>query len=168
MAEIGCSEDLPYSQAQIPTAKFVGSCFCERPHARKTARRTTIGVWSRTSELQVAKSCSVTFCTWGRSIPRRLRCGARPSRYSMTTRDIRGHSRCSPKIAAPASRPTRRSSNFACRTCGYAGRANGAPVGSPGSCGGSWNSTGSGPTGFPRAAKARNGIRSCRCWSRTG
>ena len=37
---------------------------------------------------------------------------------------------------------------------------------SPGSCGGSWNSTGSGPTGFPRAAKARNGIRSCRCWSR--
>ena len=58
----------------------------------------------------------------------------------MTTRDIRGHSRCSPKIAAPASRPTRRSSNFACRTCGYAGRANGAPVGSPGSCGGSWNS----------------------------
>ncbi len=33
--------------------------------------------------------------------------------------------------------------------------------------GGSWNSTGSGPTGFPRAAKARNGIRSCRCWSRT-
>ena len=68
---------------------------------------------------------------------------------SMTTRDIRGHSRCSPKIAAPASRPTGRSSNFACRTCGYAGRANGAPVGSPGSCGGSWNSTGSGPTGFP-------------------
>src|SRR5580658_704308 len=80
MAEIGCSEDLPYSQAQIPTARFVGSCFCERPHARKTARRTTIGVWSRTSELQVAESCSVTFCTWGRSIPRRLRCGARPSR----------------------------------------------------------------------------------------
>ena len=32
MAEIGCSEDLPYSQAQIPTARFVGSCFCERPH----------------------------------------------------------------------------------------------------------------------------------------
>ena len=80
MAKIGCSEDLPYSQAQIATAKFVGSCFCERPHARKTARRTTIGVWSRTSELQVAESCSVTFCTWGRSIPRRLRCGARPSR----------------------------------------------------------------------------------------
>ena len=57
---------------------------------------------------------------------------------SMTTRDIRGHSRCSPKIAAPASRPTRRSSNFACRTCGYAGRANGviAHSGLSGSCSG--------------------------------
>src|SRR5580693_8136234 len=64
--------------------------------------------------------------------------------------------------------PDTRSSNFACRICGYAGRANGAPVGSPGSCGRRWNSTGSGPTAFPRAAKARNGIRSCRCWSRTG
>ena len=167
MAEIGCSEDLPCSQAQIPTARFVGSCFCERPRARRTARRTTIGAWSRTSASQVAVSCSVTFCTWGRSIPRRLRCGAKPSRCSTTTRDIRGHFRCSLRIAARASRPIRQSSNFACRTCSYADRANGAPVGWPGSCGGSWNSTGSGPTGFARAAKARNGIRSCRCWSRT-
>ena len=66
------------------------------------------------------------------------------------------------------SRPTRQSSSFACRTCGYAGRANGAPVGWPGSCGRRCSSTASGPTAFPRAAKARNGIRSCRCWSRTG
>src|ERR1700675_477488 len=39
---------------------------------------------------------------------------------------IRGRFRYSPRIAAPASRPTRQSSSFACRTCGYAGRANGA------------------------------------------
>jgi hypothetical protein len=30
-AENGCSEDLPYSQAQIPTARFVTSCFAEDP-----------------------------------------------------------------------------------------------------------------------------------------
>jgi hypothetical protein len=127
MAENGCSEDPPYSQAQIPTARFVGSCFCERPRARKTARRTTIGAWSRTSASQVAVSCSVTFCTWGRSIPRRLRCGAKPSRCS-TTRDIREHFRCSPRIAARASRPIRQSSNFACRTCSYAGLAKSVAV----------------------------------------
>ena len=34
-----------------------------------------------------------------------------------TTRDSRGHWRCSPKIAARASRPIRQSSSFACRTC---------------------------------------------------
>ena len=35
-AENGYSEDLPFSQVQIPTARFVGSCFCERPRERES------------------------------------------------------------------------------------------------------------------------------------
>ena len=50
----------------------------------------------------------------------------------------------------------------------YAGRANGALVGSPGSCGRRCNWINSGLTGFPRAVKAHNGIRSFRCWSHIG
>ena len=158
----------PVPSRRFASTKFVWSCFCGRPHGRKTARRTTIGASSRTSVLQVAASCSVTFCIWARSIPRRPRCGARPSRCSTRTRGIRGRWRCSPRIAAPPSRPTRRSCSFACRTCGYAGRANGAPVGWPGSCGRRCSWIASGPTACRRAARARDGIRSCRCWSRTG
>ena len=44
------------------------------------------------------------------------------------TRDIREHFRCSPRIAARASRPIRQSSNFACRTCSYAGLAKSVAV----------------------------------------
>ena len=47
----------------------------------------------------------------------------------MTTWGIRGQWRCSPKIAASASRPMRQLFSSACRTCGYIGRDNGAPVG---------------------------------------
>ena len=85
----------------------------------------------------------------GRNKTRRLQCGARPIECAddrpapSPTLPLFPEDRCA-GIA-----PDTRSSNFACRTCGYAGRANGAPVGSPGSCGGSWNSTGSGRPATP-------------------
>jgi len=44
-------------------------------------------------------------------------------------------------------------SSFACRICGYAGRANGAPVGWPGSCGESCNWTSSGQIACHRACQ---------------
>ena len=86
--------------------------------------------------LPAAAWCSGTFSLWARATPRRLRHGAMPSRLSTTTRDISGHWRCSRKIDAPPSSRRQQSSGFACRTCGYVGRANGAPVGWLGSCGG--------------------------------
>ena len=119
-----------------------------------TARRTTIGASSRTSVLPAAVSYSGTFCIWARSTLRRQRHGARPSRFSTTTRDIRGRWRCSRRIDAPALHPIRRSSSFVCRTCGYVDHGNGAPVGWPGSCGGRCSWTTSGPTACQRAARA--------------
>jgi hypothetical protein len=83
-------------------------------------------------------------------------------------RDIRGRWRCSPRIAAPPSRPMRQSSGSACRTCGYAVRGNGAPVGWRGSCGRHCSWTASGPTACRQAVGERDGIRSCRYWYRTG
>jgi len=52
--------------------------------------------------------------------------------------------------------------------CGCIGRGNGAPAGWRGYCGGTCNSTGSGPSGCRRAASGRAGIMCCRCWSPTG
>jgi hypothetical protein len=36
--EVGCSEDLPRSRGQVPFARFARSCFCGRPGARRTAK----------------------------------------------------------------------------------------------------------------------------------
>jgi hypothetical protein len=47
-------------------------------------------------------------------------------------------------------------------------RANGVPVGWRGSCGRRCSWTDSGAVDCRRAVKVRGGIRSCRCWSRTG
>ena len=156
----------------VPNSKFAQlnslSCFCERPRGRKTAKPTTIGASSRTSVSRAGASCSVTCCIWARSIPRRPRCGARRSRCSTTMRGNHARWRCSPRTAVPASRPMRRWSSSACRRCGYAGRGNGAPVGWPGSCGRRCSWIAFGPIVCHRAAKARSGIRSCRCWSLTG
>ena len=66
------------------------------------------------------------------------------------------------------SRLMRQSSGSACWTCGYAGRGNGAPVGWRGSCGRRCSWTASGATAWLRAARERDGIRSCRYWSGTG
>ena len=57
---------------------------------------------------------------------------------------------------------------FASRRCGYAGRANGAPAGSPDSCGATLNWIVSGRNDCRAAAKGRGGTRCCRCWRPTG
>jgi hypothetical protein len=54
---------------------------------------------------------------------------ARRTTIGASSWGIREQWRCSPKVAAPASRPMRQSFSSACRTCGYVGRGNGACVG---------------------------------------
>jgi len=86
--------------------------------------------------------------------------------------DDAGHPRTMALFAedrwAPLWHPTRQWSISACRRCGYADHANGVLVGWLGSCGRRCSWINSGPTACRRAAKLRDGTRSCRCWSRTG
>jgi hypothetical protein len=87
-------------------------------------------VWLRTSALRVAASCSVTCCIWARSIPPGPWCGGKA--IEVLDEDA-GHSRTMALFAedrcaaVPLWYPTRPSSSFACRRCGYVGRGNGAP-----------------------------------------
>ena len=69
-------------------------------------------------------------------------------------------------IAADA--PTLPSFNFVFPTDGYAGHGSGAPAGWRDNCGVSCRWTAFEPTGCRRAAKLRDGTRSCRYWSHTG
>ena len=140
---------------------------------RKTPRKKdgkTHDYWSVVENKRVAGGRVVQrhVLSLGRSTPRRQRSGARPSRSSMMTRDIRGHSRCSPKIALrrhrarQVGRPTSPVGHTAmpaapmgrllARRAVVAGVGTRPVLGRP---------------AFPRAAKARVGIRSCRCWSCT-
>ena len=95
MAKIGCSEDLPYSQAQISTLDLLGHVSAKDPTQERRQDARLLECGREQASCRWPSRAGSRFCTWGRSIPRRLRCGARPSRYLMTTRDIRGHSRCS-------------------------------------------------------------------------
>jgi hypothetical protein len=168
VAKNRCSEDLPDSHRRIRLASLAGSCSCAGPSGRRTARRTTIGAWSRINVFMVAVWCSATCCTSVKSTPRRQRSGARPSRSSMMTPGSRKRWRCFPKITAPRSRPTLRSCSFDCPKCGSAGRGSGGRAGWPGSCGKSCSWIGSGQIVCREAAKARVGIRFCRCWPAIG
>ena len=62
--------------------------------------------------------------------------------------------------------PTPRSCVCGSARCGSAGRASGAPAGSPAFCGANCNSTASGPIACQEAAKGRAGPTCCKCWRR--
>ena len=113
MAENGCSEDPPYSARRIcPPSDFLGHVFAKDP-AQEGRQDARLLERRREPSRRGGRVVQRHVLYWGRSIHRRLRCGAKPSRCSTTTRDIREHFRCSPRIAARASRPIRQSSNFA-------------------------------------------------------
>ena len=164
----GCSEDLPDSQARHGADRFAVSCFCDAPSERRTARRTSTGMWSRTSVSTTAGWCSVMCCISARSTPRKRRRGARRSRCSTMMPAVHGRWRCFRRINARRSRATPPSFNFGYPRCGFTARGNGAPAGWPGSCGRSCSSIGSGPIACRRTGKEHGGIRFCRFLPPTG
>jgi len=93
---------------------------------------------------------------------------AKGDRSVRRERRASAHARPVPRGSLHARRRRRRDRPASCRRCGSAGRASGAPAGSPASYGASCNSTVSGPIACRQAAKERAGTTCCECWRRIG
>ncbi len=147
-------------------SNWVPPCFSGRPSGERTGRRISTGALSRTGVWTAVGWCSVMSYTSARSILLRLKLGAGRSRCSTRTPARPVRCRCFPMSVAIFPPPTPRSCVCGSARCGSAGRASGAPAGSPAFCGANCNSTASGPIACQEAAKGRAGPTCCKCWRR--
>ena len=154
----------------LPVSRSRFACLesCDHVFAEDRAKKGRQDAQLLECVLPVAEWCNAMFYTWVRSIRRKRTCGARRLRCSMRIAGVREPWRCSPRIDAPQSPPTHLSFNFVYPTYGYAGHGSGAPAGWRDNSGVSCRWTAFEPTGCRRAAKLRDGTRSCRYWSHTG
>ena len=170
VAKNRCSEDLPDSHSGFASLASLDHVPAQDRSGRRMARRTTIGAWSRINRLH-----------GGRVVQRHVfNLGEKPTPAGSglaqgRTEVLRDHAGQPQNAGAVSRRSLRRGRGrrfdraaSTVRTAGSAGRGSGARAGCPGSCGESCGWIGSGQIACREAAKARVGIRFCRCWPAIG